>query len=176
MELYWLCFLGGAAFAVLLVLFDTVAGGWIDGVLDALPDAVHPMLVVGGLVAFGGAGILLTEYGSFAAWNVAVLSLLAAALLAIGLFFFYVRPMNEAEQSTAYSISELEGKIGEVSVPIPVGGFGEVGFTFGHGLVYHTAQSVEAEPIPAGERVLAIEVKDGVVAVCRWTESYPIHK
>ncbi|HZG79099.1 MAG TPA: hypothetical protein VEZ72_24815, partial [Paenibacillus sp.] len=98
-----------------------------------------------------------------------------ARVLAIGLFFFYVKPMSQAENSVAYSMGELEGKIGEVSVPIPVGGFGEVGFTFGHGLVFHTAQSVEAEPIPAGERVLAIEVKDGVVAVCRWTESYPIH-
>ncbi|HZG77510.1 MAG TPA: hypothetical protein VEZ72_16780 [Paenibacillus sp.] len=101
LTLYWMCFLGGAAFAVLLVAFDTVAGGWIDGVLDALPDAVHPMLIVGGVVAFGGAGILLTEYGSFAAWTVAVLSLLAAALLALGLFFFYVKPMNQAEHSIA---------------------------------------------------------------------------
>ena len=175
LELYWFCFLGGAAFAVLLVLFDTVAGGWIDGVLDALPDAVHPMLVVGGVVAFGGAGILLTEYGSFGAWTVAALSVLAASALAVALFFFYVKPMGRAEQSIAYSMTELEGKIGEVSVPIPAIGFGEVGFTFGHGLVYHTAQSVDAEPIPAGARVLAIEVKDGVVAVCRWTESYPIH-
>ena len=174
-DLYWFCFLGGAAFAVLLIVFDTVAGGWVDGVLDALPDAAHPILIVGGIVAFGGVGILLTEYGSFAVWVVAVLSAIAALLLSVGLFFFYVKPMSQAETSVAYSIRELEGKIGEVSVPIPAGGFGEVGFTFGHGMVYHTADSVERETLAAGERVLAIEVKGGVVTVCRWTDLEPIH-
>ncbi|TLS50305.1 protease [Paenibacillus antri] len=175
LDVYWFCFLGGAAFAVLLVLFDTIAGGWVDGIFDALPDAAHPILIAGGIVSFGGAGILLTEYGSFGVWTVVLLSALAAALLAIGLFFFYVKPMSQAENSVAYSMKELEGKLGEVSVPIPAGGYGEVGFTFGHGLVYHTANSDDAETIQAGERVLAIDVKDGVVTVCRWSESYPIH-
>ncbi|HZG56977.1 protease [Paenibacillus sp.] len=169
-ELYWICFLGGAAFAVALVLFDAVAGGWIDGVLDALPDALHPIAVVGGIVAFGGAGILLSTYTLLGAFATAAVSAAAAALLAVGLFFFYVKPMSEAEHSIAYSMQELTGKIGEVSVPIPVGGYGEVGFTFGHGMVYHIADTSEREPLPAGEKVLAIEVKDGVVTVCRWTE------
>ena len=170
-ELYWICFLSGAAFAVALVLFDAVLGGWIDGVLDALPDALHPMALVSGVVGFGGVGILLSTYTPLGAFAIAALSLAAAALLAVGLFFFYIKPMGEAEHSIAYSMQELTGKIGEVSVPIPVGGYGEVGFTFGHGMIYHTADTSEREPLAAGEKVLAIEVKDGVVTVCRWTEA-----
>lgn len=169
-ELYWICFIGGAVFAVLLVVFDSALGGWLDGVLDVLPDAVHPMSLVGGVVAFGGAGILFTQYSPFAAWVSLALSLLIAVALAVGLFFFYVKPMREAENSIAYSMSELPGRIGEVTIPIPVGGFGEVEFSFGHGRFHEIAESAEGEELAAGERVLAIEVKDRVVRVCRWTE------
>jgi len=170
-EIYWVCFIGGAVFAVLLVLFDAAAGGFVDGVLDALPDAFHPVVIVGGIVAFGGAGVLLTQYSPLGPWTVACLSVLLAALLSTLLFFFYVKPMNEAEMSIAYSMTELPGKLGEVTVPIPAGGYGEVAFTFGHGLVHHIADSSEREPLSAGEKVLAIEVKEGVVKVCRWMES-----
>lgn len=170
LQLYWILFGGGALFAVLLVLFDTVLGGWIDGVLDVLPDFLHPLAVVGGVTAFGGAGVLFETYTSLPEGAVALLSFLIAALLALALFFFYIKPMNEAENSVAYSMRELAGKIGEVSVPIPIGGYGEVGFTFGHGKVYHTAKTSEKEPLAAGEKVLAIDVEDGVVMVCRWTE------
>lgn len=171
LTLYWFLFAGGAAFAVLLVLFDSVAGGWIDGVLDALPDFIHPMLIVSGVTSFGGAGILLSTYTPLGTWTIALVSALLAAFMAILLFFFYLKPMSRAEHSIAYSMQELVGKIGEVSVPIPLSGYGEAGFTFGHGMVYHTADTSEKEPIEAGERVLAIEVKDGVVTVCRWTEN-----
>jgi len=170
LEFYWICFIGGAAMAILIVLFDTVLGGWIDSVLDFLPDAVHPIMLVGGAVAFGGAGILLTELTALSVWTVAALSLLIAAALAVLLFFFYVKPMSEAESSIAYSISELAGKIGEVTVPIPVQGYGEVEFRLGHGRIHEIANSMEQEELKAGEKVLAVEVKDGVVTVCRWEE------
>ncbi|MCI3922307.1 protease [Paenibacillus sp. TRM 82003] len=170
-ELYWICFIGGSVFAVLLVVFDTVLGGWLDGVLDVLPDALHPMSLVGGIVAFGGAGILFTQYSPFAVWVSLAFSLLIAAALSVGLFFFYVKPMREAENSVAYSMAELPGKIGEVTIPIPASGFGEVQFSFGHGRIHEIAESVEGESLQAGEKVLAIEVKDRVVKVCRWTET-----
>ena len=167
--LYWFLFAGGAIVAVLLVLFDSVLG-WLDGLLDALPDFLHPLVVVGGITSFGGAGVLLETYTSLGTGAVAFLALLAAAAVTIALFFFYVKPMSEAESSVAYSMRELPGKIGEVTVSIPAGGYGEVGFTVGHGRVYHTAKSSEDEPLAEGEKVLAIDVEDGVVTVCRWTD------
>lgn len=152
---------------MLLVLFDTVIGGWLDGMLDALPDAIQPISLVGGIVAFGGTGILLTEYTGLGPWPVAVYSLLAAVALSIAVFFLYVRPMRNAESSIAYSVAELPGKIGEVTVPIPAGGFGEVQFVFGGGRVHEIANSIEDEELQAGEKVVVIEAKDGVVTVCR---------
>lgn len=167
LEIYWYCFIGGTIFAVLLVLFDMVLGGWLDGVMDALPDAIQPISLVGGIVAFGGSGILLTEYTGLGTWMVAAYSLLAAVALSMAVFFFYVRPMRQAESSVAYSIAELPGKIGEVTVPIPVGGFGEVQFVLAGGRVHEIASSIEAEELAAGEKVVAVEVKDGIVTVCR---------
>ncbi|WP_199613608.1 protease [Paenibacillus alkalitolerans] len=170
-ELYWFCFIAGSVFALLLVFADFLTGGWVDGLTDILPDFLHPIAIVGGVVAFGGAGILLSAYSPFGIWLVLALSLLLASFLSITLFFFYVKPMKEAENSIAYSITELPGKIGVVTIPIPVNGFGEVSFTFGHGLVHEIASSTEQEELRSGEKVLAIEVKDHVVTVCRWTET-----
>ncbi|WP_274364302.1 protease [Paenibacillus thermotolerans] len=170
-ELYWFCFIAGAVTAVAFVLIDNVAGGWIDGLLDFLPDFLNPTSVMSGIVVFGGAGILLTQYSSLQSVLVAALSLLSAVFVSIVLFFFYVKPMSEAESSIAYSITELPGKIGEVTIPIPKQGYGEAAFTFGHGNVYAIAESAEQTELSAGEKVLAIDVKDQVVRVCRWTES-----
>lgn len=169
-EIYWFCFAAGAITAVLLILLDNVAGGWIDGMLDALPDFLNPISIMTGVVAFGGTGILLTLYSPLGARLVFPASVLSAIIIAVALFFFYVRPMRQAENSIAYSITELPGKIGEVSVPIPASGYGEASFTFGPNKVYEIASSAEQVEIKAGEKVLAIEVKERVVRVCRWAE------
>lgn len=170
-ELYWFCFVAGAIFAVLIVFIDNAAGGWIDGFLDLVPDFVHPISIIAGVVAFGGMGIVLTTYSPLGVWLVFAISILMALLISFLLFFFYVKPMKAAENSIAYSVTELPGKIGEVTIPIPVNGFGEVAFSFGHGIVHEIAASTEQTELRAGEKVLAVEVKDRVVTVCRWTES-----
>ena len=48
--------------------------------------------------------------------------------------FLYIRPMERSENSSGYSMNELTGLIGEVLVPIPVVGFGEVMVKAGAGL------------------------------------------
>jgi hypothetical protein len=170
-QLYWFCFVAGAVTAVLLVLFDNIVGGWLDGVLDFLPDFINPISLMTGIVAFGGAGILLMTYSSLTPGPILIISILAALVISISLFFFYVKPMRQAENSIAYSVTELPGKIGEVTIPIPVGGFGEAAFAFGPTIVHEIADSTEKDELRAGEKVLAIMVKDRVVTVCRWIET-----
>lgn len=73
--------------------------------------------------------------------------------------------MENSENSTGYSIKELPGKLGEVTVPIPEQGFGEVMVNFVAGNTLHIASSWDQRHIPAGTKVVVIDTEDGVVKV-----------
>lgn len=51
--------------------------------------------------------------------------------------------MDKSEMSNGFSMSELPGKIGEITVPIPAQGYGEIMVKFGAGNSLHTAASFE---------------------------------
>ena len=76
--------------------------------------------------------------------------------------------MKNSENSSGYSVQELIGKIGEVTVPIPAGGYGEIVVKAGVGLTNQIAATMDHTEIPAGTRVVVGEVKDGVFHVFRF--------
>ncbi|MNP58853.1 putative membrane protein YuaF [compost metagenome] len=79
--------------------------------------------------------------------------------------------MENSENSTGFSESELPGKVGEVTVPIPAHGYGEVMVKLVGGNTLHIASSWDRKEIPAGTVVVVIETaKDGTVQV---SELYP---
>ncbi|MFC4766662.1 hypothetical protein [Effusibacillus consociatus] len=101
-ELYWGCLAGGILFAAITVFFGDVLSGIFDGMFDFLSaDFLEPMVVIGGITGFGGAGILLSQYTSLTTMAVFVLSFLLAILLAIIVYFGYVKPMKNSENSTS---------------------------------------------------------------------------
>ncbi len=176
LELYWSCFVGGALFVLVTVVFGDVIGSALDGVFDAFSvdasGAFNPLTVVGGLTVFGGMGILLTQYSSLHPGYVLLLALIAAIVLSVLLYFFYVKPMEQSENSTGYSMAELAGSIGEVSVTIPREGFGEVMMKVSGGRVNHIASSYEQEEIPSGAKIVVVEVKDHTLYVVRFEENH----
>ncbi|MBO7744976.1 protease [Paenibacillus sp. MWE-103] len=154
------CLIGGALFAIVSV----VLGDWLslalDGMLDFLSLDGHPVLqptaIVGGITVFGGAGLLLARHTPFGTVPVVLLAALCAVAAAIGIYWLYIRPMERSENSTGYSMKELTGMIGEVNVPIPAKGFGEVTVKAGAGLTNHTAASFDGVEIASGERVVIV--------------------
>ena len=80
---------------------------------------------------------------------------------------FYIRPMERSENSSGYSMQQLTGLIAEVLVPIPVVGYGEVMVKAGAGRSNHIASSNDKEVLPAGLRVVIVEVKDFTVIVSK---------
>jgi membrane protein implicated in regulation of membrane protease activity len=170
-EVYWGCLIGGIVFAVVSVFFGDIVSDFLDGTLDFLSaDIFEPMVIVGGITGLGGAGILLSEYTSFGGATVFAFSVLIAVFLSICVYFGYVRPMKNSENSTAYSMQDLAGKIGEVSVPIPANGYGEVLVKVGAGNTNQIAASFDKEDIRAGTRVVVVEVQDGTLYVSRFDE------
>ncbi|MFP4977962.1 protease [Paenibacillus sp. CN-4] len=164
--LYMGCLVLGVIFALVSLLLGDVIGNAIDGMFDF--SSVHmfnPTVIAGGVTVFGGAGLLLTRYTEIGNGAVTVLSLLTAAFMAMLVYLGFVKPMDRSEMSTGFSMRELPGRIAVVTVPLPAAGYGEVMISFGAGNSLHTAASFDRNPIPAGVRVVVVEVKEGVAMV-----------
>lgn len=166
--LYWWCLGGGFAVTVLLFL----AGDVLGSALDALDPggAFDPLTLVGGVTVFGGAGLLLEVGTGLTVIPTAVVAAVIAVVLSVVLHVVYVRPMRQSENSTGFSQAEYAGKTGEVGVPIPASGFGEVVVRMGASTTFQTAASFTGEALPAGTPVVVVEVgADGTLHVAPLT-------
>ncbi|QCT02078.1 hypothetical protein E6C60_1362 [Paenibacillus algicola] len=169
--LFWGCLTGGVLFAIVSVLLGDVLSGALDGALDFLSlDVLNPMVIAAAVTVFGGSGIMLTTYTEFSLLFVIMLSLLISAAVSVVVYFGYVRPMENSENSTGFSVQELAGRIGEVMIPLPAIGYGEVMVRVGASNTLHIASSFDQRPVPAGVRVVVIDVVDGVLRVSELEE------
>jgi membrane protein implicated in regulation of membrane protease activity len=169
--LYWICLIGGLVFSVLAVFLGDVLDGALDsfdGAFDSfdLGDVLDPLSFVGGVTAFGGAGILLESYTGFSVPNVGIMAAVIGLALAVVMHFAYVKPMKRSENSTAFSVREYYGKIGEVNTTIPAQGYGEVLVRMGASVTFQAAASFDGTPIEMGTKVVVVEVEqDGSLRV-----------
>ncbi|NGQ95277.1 serine protease [Brevibacillus sp. SYP-B805] len=156
--LYVVCIGIGIIYSLLLLFFGDWSGNFHIPVLQ-------PVILVSGVTAFGGCGILLSRLTAYAPGIVLLLSLMGGAILAVLSYFFWIKPMEKTESSTGYSMQELTGRLGLVSTSIPASGLGEVLVTMVSGTTHHMASSLEQKPIPEGTKVVVVEVKDHVLYV-----------
>lgn len=171
LTVYWVCLMGGVIFALVTIVFGEVLGDLMDGVSDILStdhlDFLHPMVVVGGITVLGGSGIMLSEFTRLGPLEVFVLSCMLTVVVSFAVYFGYVRPMRNCENSIGYSVRDLVGKVGEVTVPIPAQGYGELVIKTGAGITNQIAASHTGEEIASGTMVVVAEVRDGTFFVFR---------
>lgn len=169
--LFWGCLVGGVLFAIVTVLLGDVLSGALDGMLDFLSvDFLKPVVLATAVTVFGGTGIMLEKYTDLSSVPQIILSVLIAILISTAVFFGYVRPMENSENSTGFSIREMAGRIGEVTVPVPAQGFGEVMVKVGAGNTLHIASSFDKKPVAAGVRVVIVDIAEGVLRVSELEE------
>ncbi|MEK3672983.1 protease [Paenibacillus sp. FSL R10-2771] len=169
--LYLGCLALGIIFAVVSVLVGDLIGGALHGVFDFVSfDFVNPAILAGGVTVFGGAGVLLSRYSGLEDGAILALSLLIAAFTGVVLHLVVVKPMRNSEMSNGFSMNDLPGRIGEVMVPVPASGYGEIMVKFGAGNSLHTAASFEQHPLPAGIKVVVVEVREGVALVSEFED------
>lgn len=168
-QIYWGCLFGGLLFAFVTILFGDLLGDHLNGMFHSLAfdhlDFLQPMVLVSGITVFGGTGVMLTRYTQLNPRLIIFLSLLFAILLSILIYFAYVKPMKNSENSIAYSIQDLVGLPGEVSVAIPAKGYGEVILKIGAGHSNHIAISQNQKELPIGTKIFVTKVVEGVVSV-----------
>ncbi|SDC53052.1 hypothetical protein SAMN02799630_00092 [Paenibacillus sp. UNCCL117] len=159
----------GVLFALVTVLFGDLLSNALDGMFDWLSGdllhALQPMVLFSGITVMGGAGWLLSRYSAFGTLVILGLAVLAAVGSSVLIYLLYVKPMANTDSSVGFSMKELVGRIGEVSIPVPAAGCGEVLFKIGGSLTNQIAESFDGESIPAGVRVVTVEVRDGAVLV-----------
>lgn len=169
--IFWGCLVGGALYAVISALLGDLIGHALGGVLDFLSLDGHPWLnpttLVGGITAFGGAGLLLAHYTALGAAAVLILAVLGGVVIGGSGYFLYVKPMSQSENSIAYSERDLSGKIAEVITAIPSHGYGEVLVRAGAGHTNQIAASFDRVDIPGGTRVVVVEVKENTLYVSK---------
>ena len=163
----WL--IGGILYVLVSVIFGDLISQALDGAFDFLsvegPHFLQPMTIVGGITIFGGSGLLMERYSGLAGPVIVLGSALIAIAGAVAVFFLYVRPMENSENSIAFSAASLAGSLGEVIVPIPEKGYGEVLIKVGAGNTNQIAASFDNAPIPSGSRIVVVEVREGVLYV-----------
>lgn len=171
LEIYWGCLIFGVFFAIVTIVFGDVSGSHLGGCFsgDHL-EWLQPTVIVGGMTIFGGTGVLLTGYTEFIGSVVIVLSLLVAALLSVIVYFVYIKPMKNCENSSGFFIKDLIGRTGEVMVPVPPSGCGEVLIKIGAGNTSQIAASNGKVEIPAGTRVVVNEIREGILYVTSYKE------
>ncbi|MNN21483.1 putative membrane protein YuaF [compost metagenome] len=164
--------MGGALFTLISTLFGDLLGGWLEGAFDFLSvDFFKPIISASAITTFGGSGILLSRYTNINSIAVLIISILIALLLSVIIYFAYVKPMENSENSVGFSNSELPGKLGEVTVPIPSNGYGEIMIKMVSGNTLHIASSWDGRDIPVGTLVVVVDTKDGVVQVSEMYEN-----
>ncbi|MVP00879.1 protease [Paenibacillus lutrae] len=165
---YWGLFIAGVLFALVTLIFGEILGhlfGFLDSAGGHHMPVLQPAVLVGGITTFGGAGILLTRYTEFSPLQTGTASLLIAAALSMLTYLVYVKPMANSENSVGFSIQDLVGKIGEVNVPVPATGHGEVILRIGGGVTNQIAASFDGKTIASHLRVVVVDVKDGILLV-----------
>ncbi len=174
LDLYWGCLSVGIIFAVVSLIFGDMLSDIFDGIFDAISfdsaDFIHPMVIVGGITVFGGCGILLSQYTSLTPSLVALFSLFNAFIISAVVHFAYVRPMKNSENSIGFSVQDLVGRIGEVVIPVPENGCGEVLIRIGAGNTNQIAASLDGKVLSMGTRIVVAEVKDHVLYVFPYEE------
>lgn len=172
--LFLSCLIGGVLFAIISVLLGDWLSASLDGALDFLSvegySLFRPTVIASWITVFGGAGMLLNKYTQLGNITVLIVTFLIATALAVGLYLIYIRPMEQSENSVGFSIYELSGLIGEVLVPIPHNGFGEVIVQVGAARSHHIAASFDGTPIPSEARIIVVEVdaSEGVLFVSKF--------
>ncbi|PTM53318.1 NfeD family protein [Desmospora activa] len=174
--IFWYCFWGGLVASLALWLLGDWLGGLLDGIWEFASSLFQPVTLVGAITAFGAAGLILTESTPLTGILLIATSLAIAIIAFLLLYYLVVRPVADAESSSAFRLQELVGHTGEVLITIPDQGCGEVLIWTGSGHTNQIASSHRGESIPSGTRIVVRRVEDSVLWVTPVDPSQGVNK
>lgn len=151
------CLLLGGGLLLLTLIFDDLFGGLLGAIhLGFDLGGVSPTPLLLGFIAMFGIGGLLGVHSFGAGVGGSTLIAVVAGLLGAGVVFGSFKVLRQAESSETFSLQDMVGTTGRVSVGIPANRFGTVLISFAGATQNMTATS-DAE-IPAGRVVKVVAI------------------
>jgi membrane-bound ClpP family serine protease len=161
---FGICLLAGGGLLLLTLVLDDIFSGVLGAIhlgFDVAGVSPTPMLL--GFVAMFGVGGLFGIHGIGAGVGVATLSGIVAGILGSVVVFGAFKVLKQAESSDTFSLEEMIGSTGRVSVGIPANRFGTVLISFAGGSHNLTA-TADAEIAP-GRTVKVVGVAGSNIVV-----------
>jgi membrane-bound ClpP family serine protease len=155
----------GGGLLLLTLIVDDIFGGLLGAVhlgFDVAGVSPTPMLL--GFIAMFGVGGLFGLHSLNAGPGGATLVGVVTGLVGAGVVFGAFKALRQAESTETFSLQDMIGSTGMVSVGIPANRFGSVLISFA-GASHNLTATADAE-IPAGHevKVVAIAGTNRVVA------------
>jgi membrane protein implicated in regulation of membrane protease activity len=167
---FGVCLLVGGGLLLLTLIVDDIFGGLLGALhLGFDIGGVSPTPILLGFVAMFGVGGLFGLHGLGANPGVATLVGAVAGLIGSGVVFVAFRVLRGAESTDSFSLEEMVGSTGRVSVGIPANRFGTVLISFA-GSSHNMTATADIE-IPAGRVVKVVSVAGGNLVVAPTTPS-----
>ena len=151
------CLLFGGGLLLLTLIVDDIFGGLLSAIhLGFDMGGVSPTSVLLGFIAMFGVGGLFGLHSLGAGAGVATLIGVVAGLIGSGVTFGAFKALRSAESTDSFSLQDMIGSTGRVSVGIPANHFGSVLISFA-GASHNMTATADAE-IPAGREVKVVAV------------------
>ena len=142
---------------------DVPAGGLDSADVGVSP--LSPITIASFVTAFGGIGVLATQFFKIdPRWSLVVATGGAAVLSGL-MFLFYSQVLIRSQGSSEVKASEIVGLVAEVSVPIGEGVTGQVSYSTKAGRMSSMAKAVDGREIPRGQLVKVVRVVGHIVLV-----------
>jgi membrane-bound ClpP family serine protease len=151
------CLLFGGGLLLLTLIVDDIFGGLLGAIhigFDVAGVSPTPMLL--GFIAMFGIGGLFGLHSLNAGPGGATVVGVISGLLGAGVVFGAFKALRSAESTETFSLQDMIGSTGRVSVGIPANKFGSILISFA-GASHNLTATADAE-IPAGHDVKVIAV------------------
>src|SRR5438067_3730855 len=151
------CLLVGGAMLLLTLIVDDIFGSLLGAIhlgFDVAGVSPTPLLL--GFISMFGVGGLFGLHSLGAGVGGATLSGVVAGALGSGVVFGAFKILRQAESSESFSLQDMVGSTGRVSVAIPANKFGTVMISFAG--ASHNMTATSDSEIPAGKQVNVVAV------------------
>ena len=161
---FGVCLLLGGGLLLLTLIVDDIFGGLLGALhlgFDVAGVSPTPLLL--GFVAMFGAGGLFGLHSIGAGVGIATLIGVVAGMLGASVAFGAFKVLKQNESTDTFSLEDMVGSTGRVSVGIPANHFGTVLISFA-GASHNMTATADSE-IPAGRVVKVVAVAGGNLVV-----------
>ena len=163
------CLVVGGGLLLLTLIFDDLFGGILNAIhLGFDMGGVSPTPVLLGFLAMFGTGGLFGLHSLGLGSGLATLVGGAAGIVGAGVVFGAFRVLGAAQSTESFSLQDMVGSTGRVSVGIPANRYGSVLISFA-GASHNMGATADTE-IPAGRVVKVVGIAGNNLVV----ESTPV--